>query len=218
MDLDELVDRLSAENLFGYQPHGEEMSIRDFDLSQTMLIDFSKPTFWVAFVSFMFAPIYWNIVARFEYHTGVITKIFCGAKYLACYLLALSIFTLQLERDYMFSTALEDQLTFTEAANPLNQMFCYFLFSIGTLFVLSSFWRLGITGTYLGDYFGILMKEKVTGFPFNTLDNPMYVGSVINLVAASLWKGSPTGLLLAFWAHIVYYVVVKYFEGFVFFK
>ena len=60
------------------------------------------------------------------------------------------------------------------------------------------------------------MKEKVTGFPFNTLDNPMYVGSVINLVAASLWKGSPTGLLLAFWAHIVYYVVVKYFEGFVF--
>ena len=104
MDLDELVDRLSAENLFGYQPHGEEMSIRDFDLSQTMLIDFSKPTFWVAFVSFMFAPIYWNIVARFEYHTGGITKIFCGAKYLACYLLALSIFTLQLERDYMYDS------------------------------------------------------------------------------------------------------------------
>jgi methylene-fatty-acyl-phospholipid synthase len=36
---------------------------------------------------------------------------------------------------------------------------------------------LGITGTFLGDYFGILMKEKVTGFPFNLTSDPMYNGS-----------------------------------------
>jgi hypothetical protein len=48
------------------------------------------------------------------------------------------------------------------------------LVGLGQLFVLSSFYRLGITGTFLGDYCGILMDERVTGFPFNVLDNPMY--------------------------------------------
>jgi phosphatidylethanolamine N-methyltransferase len=34
-------------------------------------------------------------------------------------------------------------------------------------------WALGVTGTYLGDYFGILMDEMVVGFPFNVTDAPM---------------------------------------------
>jgi phosphatidylethanolamine N-methyltransferase len=51
--------------------------------------------------------------------------------------------------------------------------------AIGFTFVLSSMYKLGITGTYLGDYFGILMEERVTSFPFNVLDNPMYVGSTM---------------------------------------
>ena len=68
-------------------------------------------------------------------------------------------------------------------------------------------------GTYLGDYFGILMDEKVTGFPFNVVNNPMYTGSILNLLAASLWKGSPAGVLLTMWSQLVYYVAVKYFEG-----
>lgn len=65
----------------------------------------------------------------------------------------------------------------------------------------------------MGDYFGILMEEKVTGFPFNTFSNPMYLGSVLNLLSASLWYGSPAGVLLAAWAHVVYYVAVTYYEG-----
>ena len=31
----------------------------------------------------------------------------------------------------------------------------------------------------IGDYFGILMEKKVTHFPFNVIDNPMYWGSTI---------------------------------------
>ncbi len=46
---------------------------------------------------------------------------------------------------------------------------------------------LGVTGTYLGDYFGILMDKMVTGFPFNILDNPMYIGSTMCFLAHSLW-------------------------------
>jgi methylene-fatty-acyl-phospholipid synthase len=45
---------------------------------------------------------------------------------------------------------------------------------------------LGITGTFLGDYFGILMKEKVTGFPFNITNDPMYNGSSLLFLADAI--------------------------------
>ena len=38
------------------------------------------------------------------------------------------------------------------------------LFIIGQIFVISSTWALGITGTFLGDYFGILMDHRVEGY------------------------------------------------------
>jgi phosphatidylethanolamine/phosphatidyl-N-methylethanolamine N-methyltransferase len=37
------------------------------------------------------------------------------------------------------------------------------LIAVGQLFVLTSTWALGITGTFLGDYFGILMDHRVEG-------------------------------------------------------
>lgn len=48
-------------------------------------------------------------------------------------------------------------------------------------------YMLGITGTFLGDYFGILMDEMVTGFPFSVLKNPMYDGSTMNFIAVAIW-------------------------------
>ena len=38
------------------------------------------------------------------------------------------------------------------------------LFIIGQTFVITSTWALGITGTFLGDYFGILMDHRVEGY------------------------------------------------------
>ena len=57
------------------------------------------------------------------------------------------------------------------------------------------------------------MDAKVTGFPFNVSNDPMYQGSVLNLLAGALWVGSPAGVLLSLWAHVVYTVAVRYFEG-----
>lgn len=34
------------------------------------------------------------------------------------------------------------------------------LFAWGSTLVVSSMWKLGVTGTYLGDYFGILMNVR----------------------------------------------------------
>lgn len=40
------------------------------------------------------------------------------------------------------------------------------LFGLGQLFVVTSTWQLGVTGTFLGDYFGILMDHRVEGCVF----------------------------------------------------
>jgi phosphatidylethanolamine N-methyltransferase len=37
------------------------------------------------------------------------------------------------------------------------------LFVVGQTFVITSTWALGITGTFLGDYFGIFMDRRVEG-------------------------------------------------------
>lgn len=58
------------------------------------------------------------------------------------------------------------------------------------------------------------MNEKLTSFPFNVCNDPMYTGAVLNLLSGALWKGSPTGVLLTIWAEVVYYIAVKYFEGY----
>jgi phosphatidylethanolamine/phosphatidyl-N-methylethanolamine N-methyltransferase len=57
---------------------------------------------------------------------------------------------------------------------------------LGQIFAITSIYQLGVTGTYLGDYFGIYMKERVTAFPFNTLEHPMYHGAVMTFVGTSL--------------------------------
>ena len=50
---------------------------------------------------------------------------------------------------YRFNCAIYDQPHFIEASFVINQATALILFIIGTLLVLSSFWQLGITGTYI---------------------------------------------------------------------
>jgi len=98
------------------------------------------------------------------------------------------------------------------------------LFFLGNLFVISSMYALGVTGTYLGiplsfqhflttgDYFGILMPDRVTSFPFNILDNPMYIGSAMSFFGTSFWFGKPIGFLLSVEVCIMY-VFAMILEG-----
>jgi len=65
---------------------------------------------------------------------------------------------------------------------------------MGKTLVVTSTWPLGITGTFLGDYFGILMDDRVEEFPFNVLCGSMYVGSTMCFTAAALWCVLPVSL------------------------
>lgn len=86
-----------------------------------------------------------------------------------------------------YQRALSDQPRVPMLSAPYDILIPVVLFAIGQLFVVTSTWALGITGTFLGDYFGILMDHRVQGFPFNVLRDPMYVGSTMCFIATALW-------------------------------
>jgi phosphatidylethanolamine N-methyltransferase len=75
-------------------------------------------------------------------------------------------------------------------------------------------WALGITGTYLGDYFGILMDSMVTGFPFNITDAPMYYGSTMSFLGTAILFGKPAGVLLTIEVLVVYLVALRFEDPF----
>ena len=130
--------------------------------------------------------------------------------------------------DDRFLDAVKNQPSLAVLDNKLVKAAAVAFFAAGQVFVLSSMWVLGVTGeslararndvrltatgTYLGDYFGILMTSRVTGFPFNVLNDPMYIGSFLTHVGTSLWFQSPVGLALSLWVLVVYLVALRY-EG-----
>eukprot|EP01120_Amphizonella_sp_Union-15-10_P013487 TRINITY_DN6253_c0_g2_i2.p1 TRINITY_DN6253_c0_g2~~TRINITY_DN6253_c0_g2_i2.p1 ORF type:complete len:213 (-),score=25.70 TRINITY_DN6253_c0_g2_i2:41-679(-) len=177
-------------------------------------INFSDSALHLSIACILFNPIFWNIVARAEYYTHFLTKLFLGNAKAGCYFLAFVIFSLGLLRDYTYQLALETQ---PKIDIPLDDSRLFLvanaLKAIGLTLVLSSFYRLGITGTFLGDYFGILMKEKVTGFPFNLTDNPMYNGSTLIFLGYALAYKSFAGILLTALVFLIYTIATHFFEG-----
>lgn len=86
-----------------------------------------------------------------------------------------------------YQRALSDQPRAPMLPAPYDTLVPTVIFATGQLFVVTSTWALGITGTFLGDYFGILMDHRVQGFPFSVLRDPMYVGSTMCFAATALW-------------------------------
>ncbi|KAI5965193.1 OPI3 [Candida pseudojiufengensis] len=170
--------------------------------------------FWLTIASISFNPIFWNIVARYEYKTHFLTKI-VGSPKLGCYLLAITIFSLGIIRDSIYHNFLLNQPTFQPFLNSIIiKSLAIALFGFGNILVISSMWVLGVTGTYLGDYFGILMNERVTGFPFNINNNPMYNGSTLCFLATALWYGKPVGLVISAFVLIMYKIALLFEEPF----
>ncbi|XP_036802199.1 phosphatidylethanolamine N-methyltransferase isoform X3 [Oncorhynchus mykiss] len=142
-------------------------------------IDVSDPRFCVAVIAIIFNPFFWNVVARWEHRTRGLTRLF-GGPYLACYCLGTLIILLNVYRSHSMTVAMKAQARWEVMASPEVFYAGAALMALGSVLVVTSFLALGFTGTFLGDYFGILMEEKVKGFPFNVTENPMYWGSTAN--------------------------------------
>ncbi|KAK1251954.1 hypothetical protein MKX07_007433 [Trichoderma sp. CBMAI-0711] len=183
-----------------------------FDLLK--YVDFDRQSLLISAGSIVFNPLFWNIVARQEYHNKILTRLFGGNRYVACYALAATIFSLGLLRDWLYKVALSEQPSHPALTSLYAQAAGYTLLVVGNVLVVSSTWRLGITGTFLGDYFGILMDEMVTGFPFNVTSAPMYWGSTMNFLGTALVYGKPAGLLLTAGVYLVYVVALRFEDPF----
>jgi phosphatidylethanolamine/phosphatidyl-N-methylethanolamine N-methyltransferase len=143
-----------------------------------------------------------------EYHSHFLTKIF-RSPYYGCYALALTIFGIGVLRDHLYNEALSQQPIHPALQQPL---IAYGLIAAGNVLVLTSMWALGVTGTYLGDYFGILMDERIEGFPFNVTGAPMYWGSTCSFLGVALLRGRPAGLLLTVEVFLMYWFALKFEE------
>ncbi|KAK1767834.1 phospholipid methyltransferase-domain-containing protein [Phialemonium atrogriseum] len=181
-----------------------------FSTQPTSLVDFDQKSLLISAISIAFNPTFWNIVARQEYHNKTLTRLFGGRSQTACYGLAATIFSLGLVRDFLYERALRHQPSHPALEGQLPTLAGYALLAAGNILVISSTWALGITGTFLGDYFGILQEKMVTGFPFNVTDAPMYYGSTMSFLGTSLIYGKPAGLLLTFEVLVVYLVALRF--------
>ncbi|PQE17620.1 methylene-fatty-acyl-phospholipid synthase protein [Rutstroemia sp. NJR-2017a BVV2] len=149
-----------------------------------------------------------------KYHNKILTRLFNGNSRLGCYFLAVTIFSLGIFRDFLYERALRSQPTHPLLLSPASTYTAYALLACGNTLVLSSMWALGITGTYLGDYFGILMDKMVTGFPFNVCSAPMYYGSTMSFLGTALLWGKPAGILLTAEVFVVYLLALRFEDPF----
>lgn len=157
-------------------------------------------------------PLFWNVLGRLEYRTRALSWLAGGNRRVACYAFALVVFSLGLYRDYLFTEAVAHgrRVALPMAARLLVGPA---LAVAGNVLVLSSMWRLGVLGTYLGDHFGILMKGgPVRGFPFSAVEHPMYRGATMVFMGYALYCESLTGLLLTLAAALSYNAAAR-FEG-----
>jgi methylene-fatty-acyl-phospholipid synthase len=199
-----------------------------------------------------------------EHSTHFLTRL-AGSAHRGCYLLGVTIFAIGIIRDHLsvpsypliihaqlklnhikafarfsspflsYKQALENQPTHASLDQPIIQTFAKASFALGSLLVITSMWSLGFTGTYLGDYFGILMDHMVQGFPFNLTSSPMYNGSTLcflgtalrylplqtnilvynsftSLIPTFYSYRSPAGVILTGLVYLVYQVALKYEE------
>ncbi|TQS35850.1 hypothetical protein Golomagni_03716 [Golovinomyces magnicellulatus] len=149
-----------------------------------------------------------------EYQRKCLTKLAGGNSRLACYSLGLTIFSLGIIRDLLYERAIREQPTLSSLMTPIFKILSYCLLAAGNTLVFSSIWALGITGTYLGDYFGILMENVVTGFPFNITSAPMYYGSTMNFLGTAIYFGKPAGILLTLEVLTVYLIALRFEDPF----
>jgi len=168
----------------------------------------------VSALSIAFNPIFWNVVARQEYRYKFLTRLFKGNSKLGCYGLAVTIFGIGIFRDILYERALRHQPSLSVLLSPPARLAAYGLIACGNILVLSSMYALGVTGTYLGDYFGILMDDRVTSFPFNVTDAPMYYGSTLSFLGTAVLYGKPAGLLLTAEVLAVYLVALRFEDPF----
>ena len=160
----------------------------------------------------MLNPLLWNLAARLEYNKRVISRL-CGGPRRGIVVLAVFIMGNTFLRTSLvhYMTDMSSKWAVLEDS-VAAEVVGYLIIGVGGLLVLSSAWGLGFFCTFLGDYFGILLDARVTGFPFNIVNDPMYWGSFFVYLGGSIQCASAVALLLSLCIGLSY-VIAMMFEG-----
>ena len=172
--------------------------------------DFSSPSLLFTILFIIWTPAFWNILGAFEYKTGTLVRLF-NDRYKACYTISILIFINSSIRNIVVFLAI-----FHSSRIDFSPITCFglgsILIAVGATLASSAFKALGVTGTYLGDHCGIFLPEKLTGYPFNLVNNPMYIGSSLQFFGLAIVFRSPLGILLASIILATYQLFAVYFE------
>lgn len=161
--LDAIASRISIMLSSDFIPNVPYVDLTDLKLAR-------------AVVATILPPLVWNLIGPFEYHTRLISRITLRP-IVGVYLSGTIIAGLSVYRSALFVEAINGQPRMEEMGVPMIHALGGFFGMFGLSMFLGAYYQLGITGTYLGDYFGILREEMITAFPFRVLKNPMYDGS-----------------------------------------
>ncbi|XP_023572003.1 phosphatidylethanolamine N-methyltransferase-like isoform X1 [Octodon degus] len=174
----------------------------------TWLLHYVDPldlSFMAAVLTIASNPFLWNVAARWEHRICKLSSAL-RSPHLACYSPGGIIQLLSVLHSRCFTQAMLSQPKTEGLNNTTTYLLGLALLGVGTVSVLSSFFTLGFTGSFSGDYFRILKETRGTTFPFSILDNPRYWGSTANYLGWTLMHTSPTGLLLTVVVVLVYVV------------
>lgn len=139
-------------------------------------IDFSDISLARAIIATILPPLFWNAVGQFEYRTRLLSKLTLRP-IIGVYLSGAVIASLSVYRSALFVEAIKAQPRLDQLDDPIFHAIGGFLGIFGLALFLGAYYQLGVCGTYLGDYFGILQDRIITAFPFIVVANPMYDGS-----------------------------------------
>ena len=165
----------------------------------------------VACVVVMINPLFWNIVSRYEYKTHRLSRTLGGPKR-GCAALAACTLSLNYLRTTTFHTTVDKFGYWELLNNRMVEALGYLIVAAGAVLVITSAWKLGFFVTFMGDYFGLLLSDRVTDFPFNVVNDPMYFGSGLIYLGLSLEHASIVGLVLTACIALSYAVAIR-FEG-----
>jgi phosphatidylethanolamine N-methyltransferase len=182
----------------------ENLAERLWSIKESYFV-FNDWEFLSSLFMIIICPVTWNLVARWEFHTKIFSKL-AGDNRLAADVFAHILIEMGILRNYLFSRVIRHQNHFeldgslSTVLTVISVLIVVFGFALNFM----AYYRLGIHGIYYADYFDILFPEMVTAFPYNVLDNPLYVGSFMLFFGNALFFRCPAGILLSGVAWIMY--------------
>ncbi len=176
-------------------------------------VDYNNYDFLKTIVLSFFNIIFLGLVPYLQYKYKIISKFTGDDMGRAADILAFILIHIGSFRNYSFiiSTYESKRLQLGVFDYPII-LFGFSLALIGGVLVLYAFRKLGLRGMYFGDHFGFLMKKRIDSFPYNYMENPQYVGSMMIYIGFSFICRSLTGFLLTGVLIICNQILFRIFE------